>query len=201
MAHANVDVVLDLIINGTLAMEACWEKKPHGRWAVTKGAQPSGELSSEKSVSLSIRLEGKIEARIESEYLEIKVEVGVDMALKGAHGSAEGIGGAFRLFATLSDGQPAMGGEFIFTGMIFTFALYRRIGKMDVANQGGKKGRRAGGGAGEGSTMQESETAPSMELKEKTTFPILEPKTWPDDSKGEANNAKEKKVSFNKLDI
>ncbi len=199
MAHANVDVVLDLIINGTMALEAAWEKKPKGRWAVTKGGKPSGEVSSERTVSLSVQLEGKIEARIESEYLEIKVTVGVEVALKGAHGSAEGIGGAMRLFATLSEGQPAMGGEFIFTGMVVTYAIYKRVGKMDVANQDtGAQGCEDEASKG---AIADNETDPSAKLEEKRSYTILEPKTWPDYSKGDTKDGKEKKVSFNKLDI
>ncbi len=100
------------------------------------------------------------------------------------------------LFATTAEGKPAVGGEFIFTGVTIYYLYYAEVSIRENVNQEGKKS----GNSGVGRYGKEADAKKSYTRREEKSgsHELLKPRTWPDWSN---ENDKKKGVEIGTLDI
>lgn len=178
-------LTLNLFIEGKVAAELSWKKEPNQKWLSTEGNKEAA-----RSLSLTMKLEAKLE--VETKLLIVYIRAGVEVSIAGAEKKEEGVGIVMALRATTDKDKPAVGGEFIFTGMTIYYAVYFEVSTRENPN---KKG---GHSKFEKESGEDVGSERTFTRKEEGAYRIMEARTWP---KWEQGQNKRKGVGFDKLDI
>ena len=190
---AKMVVAVDIVLKGEVAGAFKWQKNAADTWLSTEG-----DKSGEATLGLTIGLEAKIS--VDTRVFFVKIKLGAEFHAKGARNEKEGIGFIMSLVATTEAGQPALGGNILFTGCALYYTYYAEVGVEGIESDD-KRGKRrqrqgelAGARANANNPLSTDVSAKEQELKKLVT--LFEARKLFDDESNSEKNVPVKHVKF-----